>query len=337
MTEQQQNDIVFYKPKGKAPILQVNLTQNTVWLNQQQISHLFKTDRSVITKHINNIYRTKELLSESTCAKFAQVQTEGRRMVKRSIFHYNLDVIISVGYRINSKVATQFRIWATNILRDYIVKGYAVNQKRLRQAEQHLVELSKTVKVMQNVADTRKLSRSETQGLFKIISDFTYGLQVLDDFDRNQLKVTGTKKKLLFILDYESARRSIQTMKRQIQSKGEELGLFGIEKDKSLEGSLKNIYQTIDGVDAYPTIEEKTAHLLYFIIKNHPFVDGNKRIAASLFLWFLDGNRCLYKRDGSRRIVDNALVALTLMVASSRPEDKDIIIKVIVNLINRNN
>jgi prophage maintenance system killer protein/biotin operon repressor len=332
-----QTDIVIYKPKGKAPALEVHLTEDTVWLTQSQIAELFQSSRVNITEHIQHIFTEGELEQESTCRKFRLVRQEGGRKITRNIEHFNLDVIISVGYRVKSKIATHFRIWATNVLREYTVKGYALNKKRLQEREQGLDELTQSIILIQSVAETRLLSKDETRGLLQVISDYAYGLKMLDDFDRRSLSIQDTQEEVKFVLDYETARRSIDEMTNQLKKSGKELELFGVEKDDSLKGSLKSIYQTVGGKDAYSSVEEKAAHLLYFVIKNHPFVDGNKRIAALLFLWFLDENRCLYKHDGSRRIADNALVALTLMLAVSRPEDKDIMIKVIVNLINRRN
>ncbi len=332
-----QTDIVIYKSRGVEPTLEVNLTEDTVWLNQQQVSKLFQAERSVIAKHINNIYKTGELKRTATCAKFAQVQIEGGRLVQRLILHYNLDMIISVGYRVNSKVATHFRIWATNVLRDYTVRGYALNKQRLQERERGLDELTQSIKLIQSVAETRQLSQTETRGLLQVISDYAYGLKTLDDFDRRSLTIQDTHEEVKFVLDYETTRKSIDEMTIQLKKSGEEVSLFGVEKDYSLKGSLRSIYQTVGGKDAYPSVEEKAAHLLYFVIKNHPFVDGNKRVGASLFLWFLDRNSCLYRKDGSKRIADNALVALTLMVAQSIPEEKELIVKVIVNLINREN
>lgn len=290
-----------------------------------------------MSEHINNIYRERELARRATVRKFRTVQTEGNRQVTRNIDHYNLDVIISVGYRVKSKVGTHFRIWATNVLREYTVKGYALNQRRLRETQERLDELTRSIRLIQTVAETRKLSQDETRGLLQVISDYAYGLKTLDAFDRRSLTIRETREEIKFILDYEVARRSIAEMAGQLKKSGEEVGLFGVEMGESLKGSLKSIYQTVGGKDAYPSVEEKAAHLLYFVIKDHPFVDGNKRIGASLFLWFLDRNGCLYGENGSKRIADNALVALTLMVAKSNPEEKNLMVKVIVNLINREN
>ncbi len=334
MTKKENTNIVIYKPKGKAPTLKVRLSEENVWLTQKQIGRLFGVKRPAITKHLTNIFKSDELEKNSVSSILEHTASDGK--VYKTQF-YSLDAIISIGYRVNSLQATHFRIWATNVLREYTVKGYALNKKRLKEREQALAEISQSIKTLQTVAETKKLSQDEIQGLIQVISDYAYGLKTLDDYDRQRLTVKDTEKKIKFKLDYQMARKSINAIKAHLKKSGMDIGFFGIEKDDSLKGSLKSIYQSINGEDAYSSIEEKAAHLLYFIIKNHPFTDGNKRIAASLFLWFLEENGCLYKKDCSRRIADNALVALTLMVAVSRPEDKDIMIKVIVNLINKNN
>lgn len=329
-----QTDIVIYKPIGKEPTLVVQLKEETIWLDAHQIASLFGVNRPAIVKHINNIYKTGELEKKLTCSILEQVAADGKL---RKMNFYSLDMIISVGYRVNSKVATLFRIWASNVLRDYTVRGYALNKQRLQERERGLDELTQSIKLIQSVAETRQLSKDETRGLLQVISDYAYGLKTLDDFDRRSLTIQDTHEEVKFVLDYETARRSIDEMSAQLKKSGEDVSLFGVEKDDSLKGSLRSIYQTVGGKDAYPSVEEKAAHLLYFVIKNHPFVDGNKRIGASLFLWFLDRNSCLYREDGKKRVADNALVALTLMVAQSNPEEKELIVKVIVNLINREN
>lgn len=239
-------DIVIYKPKGKAPALEVQLKEDTVWLSQNQFCSLFQRDKRTISEHINNIFREKELSKGSTIRKFRTVQLEGKREVERNIDHYNLDVIISVGYRIKSKVGTQFRIWATNVLKEHLIKGYTINEKRLKHSQQNLADLIKSVRLLQNAADVKQLSQDETQGLLAVLSDFAYGLNVLDDYDRNKLKIKGSRKKVLFRLDVNKVRNSVNTMKRKMK----EPGLFGVEKDQSLDSSLKIIYQTVSGKDA---------------------------------------------------------------------------------------
>jgi len=246
--------------------------------------------------------------------------------------YYNLDAIISVGYKVNSKRGTEFRIWATQVLKDHIVKGYTVNEKRLRDENARLKELQETVDLLGRIIDQRQLAGQEAEGLLKVVADYSQALKLLDDYDYSRLTIGDVTDKARFVITYEAARSAIDKLASSFDST-----LFGREKDDSFKGSLGAIYQTFDGKEVYPSIEEKAAHLLYFVVKNHSFVDGNKRIAASLFLWFLDANGILYRNDRDKRIGDNALVALTLMIAESKSEEKDVIIKVVVNLINRKN
>ncbi|OPY89674.1 MAG: Fic/DOC family protein [Syntrophus sp. PtaU1.Bin208] len=337
MTEESKGEIVIYQTKSGKTALDVKLHKETVWLNLNQMAALFGRDKSVISRHINNIYREGELTLDSTVAKFATVEKEGSRTVKREVDFYNLDVIISIGYRVKSQRGTQFRIWATQVLKDHILKGYSLNEKRLREQTANLFQLQKTIVLMQQVMEGRELVRDEATGLLQVIVDYSYALSLLDQYDHQQLKIGNTTKKIPFVLTYETARRAIDKLGEQSKKEGQPIALFGREKDQSFKGSLGAIYQTFDGKEVYPSIEEKAAHLLYFVIKNHAFIDGNKRIGAFLFVWFLDANGILYTDDGRKRIGDNALVALTLMIAESCPEDKDIMTKVIVNLINRDN
>ena len=325
--------IIIYQTADGQTSIDVKLEQETIWLTQYQMTTLFETDRSSLTKHIKNIYQSEELSREATCAKIAQVQKEGKRTIKRNIDHYNLDMIISVGYRVNSKRGTQFRIWANRILKEYLVKGYAINEKRLKEQSSKLEELKQTVKLLDNVLQSQSLNSNEATGLLKVITDYTYALDVLDKYDHQQIKVGPVTKKTGFRITYKEAMNAITELKNKFGGSV----LFGNEKDESFKSSLAAIYQTFDGKELYPAVEEKAAHLLYFVVKNHSFSDGNKRIAAFLFVWFLERNKLLYKEDGSRRLADNALVALTLMIAESKPEEMDTIIKVVVNLINRNN
>jgi prophage maintenance system killer protein len=337
MNDGSRGEIVIYQTKGGEAALEVKLEQETVWLSMNQMADLFERDKSVISRHIHNIYQEGELKLGSTVAKFATVRQEGARSVEREVDFYNLDVIISVGYRVRSQRGTQFRIWATQILKDHILKGYSINEKRLREQNARLIELQKTVGLLQRVMEGRELARDEATGLLQVITDYSYALSLLDQYDHQKLKIRRTTKKSPFALTYEAARRAINKLGEQSRKKGQSVALFGREKDQSFQGSIGAIYQTFDGKEVYPSIEEKAAHLLYFVVKNHSFIDGNKRIGAFLFIWFLDTSGILYAGDGRKRIGDNALVALTLMIAESRPEDKDIITKVIVNLINRDN
>ena len=323
-------EIVIYQTQDGGTSLEVRLENDTVWLDQYQMAELFDTDRTSIVRHVNNIYRTEELEREATCAKIAQVQKEGNRTVKRQINFYNLDMIISVGYRINSKRGTQFRIWANKILKDYLVKGYAVNEKMKLQ---QYTDLKQTVKLLSHVLESKELSADEATGLLQVISDYTYALDTLDRYDYQQLTVERTTEEEPFRATYDTAMEAI----RYLQNKFGDSGLFGNEKDESFKSSINTIYQTFDGQELYPSVEEKAAMLLYLVTKNHSFSDGNKRIAAFLFLWFLEKNGILYRPDGTKLIENNALVALTLMIAESRTEEKDTIVKVVINLINQNN
>ena len=258
---------------------------------------------------------------------------EGGHPVERAIEYYNLDLILSVGYRVNSKRGTQFRIWATQVLRDHLLKGYTVNEQRLRVQVARLKELQETVDLLGRVIQERQLTGGEAEGLLKVVTDYSLALSLLDQYDHQQLTIRDTTSPTSFGLTYETAKGAIAKMAAQAGMGG----LFGQEKDESFKSSIGTIYQTFGGQELYPSIEEKAAHLLYFVIKNHSFVDGNKRIAAFLFVWFLDTNRILYRQDGTKRLADNALVALTLLIAESKPRDKDILVKVLVNLINRGN
>lgn len=321
--------IIYQTPDGNTQ-LDVKLDNETVWLDQYQMAELFKTDRTSIVRHINNIYKTKELDKDSTCAKIAQVQIEGNREVKRQISYYNLDAIISVGYRVNSKRGTQFRIWANSVLKEYLIKGYAINQNA---KSEQLDDLKKTVKLLSNVLKNKELTADEATGLLRVITDYTYALDTLDRYDFQKLEIEKTTTEESFKADYNNAMEAIHVLRDKFGSGG----LFGNEKDQSFKSSISTIYQTFGGEELYPSIEEKASMLLYLVTKNHSFSDGNKRIAAFLFLWFLENNGILYRSDSTRLIENNTLVALTLMIAESRTEEKDMMVKVVVNLINKNN
>lgn len=323
-------EIVIYQTKDGKTSIDVKLENETVWLNQAQMAELFQTDRTSIVKHVNNIYKSEELEKDSTCAKIAQVQMEGNRTIKRHIIYYNLDMIISVGYRVNSMRGTQFRIWANKILKDYLIKGYAINQQ-VKAAQ--LEDLKSTVRLLSNVIEHKQLTLDEANGLLRVITDYTYGLDTLDKYDYQQLEVDSTTPTEEFRATYEEAMEAIHLLQEKFGSSD----LFGNEKDQSFKSSINTIYQTFGGEELYPSIEEKAAMLFYLVVKNHSFSDGNKRIAAFLFLWFLEKNGILYKSDGSKLIGNNTLVALTLMIAESRTEEKDVMVKVVINLINKNN
>ncbi len=315
---------IFKTEKGTE--INVQLDNNTVWLDAHLIAALFNVQRPAIVKHIGNIYKAAELDRGSTCSKMEQVAADGKR---RKMNLYNLDVIISVGYRVNSKEATRFRQWANKILKDYLVKGYAINERRLAQKREQLFELQKVVALQSEILKRKKLSETEAVGLLKVIGGYSKALDLLDDYDHQRLELKTNEAKTAYKITYTEARAAIDELGRQTKFEG----LFGREKDDSFKGSLENIFQTFDGKDLYPSIEEKAAHLLYFVVKNHSFTDGNKRIAAFLFIWFLDLNHLLFDENGFKKMADETLVALTLMIAESHSGDKDMMVKVIVNLL----
>lgn len=323
------NIVIYQTPDGETSI-DVRLEGDTVWLSRMQIAELLQTKPQNISLHIGNIYREQELDANSTRKDFFLVQTEGKREVSRRIQLYNLDVIISVGYRVKSKRATQFRIWANKVLKEYIIKGYAINQNaRIEQLE----ELKQTIAIMNNVIAAQQVTKDEAIGLLRVISDYTYALDTLDRYDFQQLEISNVTTLEGFRATYENAMEALRTLKRRFG----ESALFANEKDESFKSTLGAIYQTFGGEELYPSVEEKAANLLYLVVKNHSFSDGNKRIAAFLFLWFLENNGILYRKDGTRLLDNNTLVALTLMIAESNVEEKEIMIKVVVNLINHNN
>ena len=325
------NSIEIYRSQDGSIQLNVKLENDTVWLTQSQMAELFGVDRTSIVRHIRNIYKSEELDQNSTCAKNAQVRTEGHRSILREIPYYNLDMIISVGYRVNSKNATSFRRWATSVLKQYLIKGYAINQQiKLDRYN----ELKDVVRLMsRTVGLQEKVTSEEYGGLFNVISNYVYALDTLDHYDYQSLSIQKTTKEEPFRATYENAMEAINALKEKFGGSQ----WFANEKDDSFKSSIGQIYQTFGGEDLYPSVEEKAAMLLYLVVKNHSFSDGNKRIAAMLFLWFLNNNQVLYAEDGHKRIADNTLVALTLMIAESRTEEKDVMVKVVVNLINKEN
>lgn len=325
------NSIEIYRSLDGSIQLNVKLENDTVWLTQSQMAELFGVDRTSIVRHIRNIYKSEELDQNSTCAKNAQVRTEGHRSILREIPYYNLDMIISVGYRVNSKNATSFRRWATSVLKQYIIKGYAINQQiKLDRYN----ELKDVVRLMsRTVGLQEKVTSEEYGGLFNVISDYVYALDTLDHYDYQSLSIQKITKIEPFRATYDNAMEAINALKEKFGGSQ----WFANEKDDSFKSSIGQIYQTFGGEDLYPSVEEKAAMLLYLVVKNHSFSDGNKRIAAMLFLWFLNNNHVLYAEDGHKRIADNTLVALTLMIAESRTEEKDVMVKVVVNLINKEN
>ena len=317
--------ILYNTPDGQTNI-EVRLVNETVWLTQAQMAELFQKDQSVIARHITNVFKEGELYRESNM----QIVHNTLSKYKPTSL-YNLDVIISVGYRVKSKRGTDFRIWARGILKQYLVKGYAVND---RMRHEQISELRQLVSMLGRTIQNQPLiSTDETNALFEVVTDYTYALDTLDNYDYQRLTISQTTQEELFHATYENAMEEIVKLRHRFGGST----LFGNEKDDSFKSSIGQIYQTFGGEELYPSVEEKAAMLLYLVTKNHSFSDGNKRIAATLFLWFLNENRILYRPDGSKRLPDNTLVALTLMIAESRPDEKDIMVKVVVNLINQNN
>ncbi len=324
-----ENKIVIYQSSENNPEIEVQFEDNTFWLNLNQISILFERDKSVISRHIANILKEGEINTSnifSTVAKNATVQIEGKRSVNRQIVYYSLDVVLSVGYRVSSVKGTQFRIWATKKLNNFLVKGYAINQKRLD-------ELSQMVSIIAQSTKKNGLQLNEAKGLLNILSNYTQSYILLNQFDSNNLNTNNLNENITYEIKYEEAKPEIEILKQKLIDLKEATSLFGNEKDNSLKGILGNILQTFDGQYLYPSIEEQSANLLYFIIKNHPFSDGNKRIGAFMFVWFLEKNRHLLDKNGTAKINEYGLVALALLVAQSNPSDKNLMISLIINLI----
>ncbi len=321
---------IFTSADGKST-LKVQFDHDSVWLSQKQMGELFAKDTDTVGLHVRNIFKEGELEADSTTEESSVVQSEGSRTVRRNVKFYNLDVIISVGYRVKSQRGTQFRQWATGVLRDHLVQGYTLNQQRLEEQTQKFVEMQQAVALLARTLEQQQLGSDTGQDVLQVITDYAYALTTLDRYDHGTLLVEGTSDPAVFVFEYDEAITIVQSMKGELD------GLLGQEKDQGFKSALGAIYQTFDGKDLYPSIEEKAANLLYFTVKNHAFTDGNKRIAAAVFIYFLFANRCLYRTDGSKRLADNALVALTLLIAESKPEEKETIVKVTVNLINRSN
>ena len=326
-----ENKIVIYQTEDGQTQIDVRMENETVWLTQAQMAELFQTDRTSIVRHINNIYKVEELERDATCAKIAQVQKEGERTVRRLVSYFNLDMIISVGYRVNSKRGVKFRQWANRVLKQYLMKGYAVNERIRRE---QIGELRQLVQLVGRTLQNREMSSEvESQDLLDVVVDYTYALDTLDNYDYERLSIDKITPEESFRATYEGAMWEIERLRERFGGSV----LFGNEKDDSFKSSIGQIYQTFGGEELYPSVEEKAAMLLYLVTKNHSFSDGNKRIAATLFLWFLNGNHILYNADGSKRLADSTLVALTLMIAESKTEDMEVMVKVVVNLINKNN
>lgn len=331
MTDNLNDKIIIYQSEDGKTQLDVKLEGETVWLTQAQMVELFQTSKQNVSLHINNIYKEGELEKEATVKDYLTVQSEGARTIHRRVKYYNLDMIISVGYRVNTKRGIRFRQWANSVLKQYLVKGYAINENIRKQ---QIAELRQLVQVVgRTIQQQPAKSTDESNALFDVVVDYTYALDTLDDYDYQRLHIARITKEEPFHATYENAMHEIDLLRQKFGGSV----LFGNEKDESFKSSIGQIYQTFGGVELYPSVEEKAAMLLYLVTKNHSFSDGNKRIAATLFLWFMNNNNILYRPDGSKRIADNTLVALTLMIAESKTEEKDIMVKVVVNLINQAN
>ena len=329
------SEIVIYNSSDNQTQIEVTFEQDSVWLTQGQIVTLFQSSKANISEHTKHIFNEGELEKNQTVRKFRTVRIEGKKEVSRELTHYNLDLIISVGYRVNSKQGTQFRRWATQRLKEYLIQGYALNEKRLKESEGKFIDLQRAVKLAAQAGNNENLSSVEAKGILGVLEQYAYALATLDKYDHQQLTIAVPSEAETKIerLSYENAIQQIRVW-RVYQKAG---NLFGNEKDQSFRSSLETIYQTFDAEDLYPSFEEKAANLLYFIVKNHSFSDGNKRIAAGLFVYFLYMNNKLLNDLGFKRIGDNALVAITIMIAESKSEEKDIMVKLVVNLINSNN
>lgn len=306
-------DIVIYKTKDNSIEVQVQLKKDTLWLNQTEITTLFERDQSVVSRHISNIFKELELHKESNMQKMHIANSD------KPVAFYSLDVIISLGYRVKSKRATQFRIWANKVLKEHLINGYSINKRKLEQLQKTIQLVKRTSKITEN-----------SNGLIDILSDYSSALDILDGFDHQTLTKEVVNTLVSYKINYKEAKEAIEKLRIKFGGSS----LFGNEKDASFKSSISTIDQTFDGKELYPSIEEKAANLLYFVVKNHSFTDGNKRIAAWLFVWYLNQNDYLYKEDNSKRITNNTLVALTLMIAESNPNEKEMMINVIVNLIN---
>jgi prophage maintenance system killer protein len=317
------SSLEIYRSEGQTQI-DVRFENETVWLSLNQISSMFARDKSVVSRHLKNIYSSGELDQNSTVAKNATVQIEGGRQVIRELEFYNLDVIISIGYRVNSKVGTHFRQWATQRLKDYLIKGYAVNQERLSQLQQ-------SFQLIREAALSEDFSKSQVKEIIDVLADYAIGLDILDGYDKQNLELGMVQPNPVFQISYQEAKLAIEELRIKFGAST----LFGNEKDDSFKSSISTINQTFDGKELYPSVEEKAAHLLYFVVKNHSFTDGNKRIAAWLFVWYLAKNNYLLNSKGNPKVANNALATITLMVALSKPEEKELMVLVIVNSINK--
>ena len=331
-TTKNQKQILIYQAEDGSFQTEIRLESDTIWLNQKQISELFNTSTDNIGLHIKNVYADGELSEEATTEDYSVVRLEGKRKVNRRVKHYNLDAIISVGYRVNSKQGTQFRIWANKVLREYLLQGYALNESRLKQQTKQIVQLKETLALFQEAQQT-SLGHDEAKGLLSVLTEYTHSFILLNQYDTDNFPKGGLSENITEEINTKEAMYAINLLKKNLIADKEASSLFGNPKDDSFNAILGNIIQSFDGKYLYPSIEEQAAHLLYFIVKNHPFTDGNKRIGALIFIWFLQRNKHLLKRNGEAKINDNALVAITLLVAQSQPNQKKVMIDLIINLI----
>ena len=324
----EKGEVILYKTPQNETELVVKLSKETVWLSLDQMATLFDRDKSVISRHIKNIFQEKELNSNSVVAKYATTAADGKTY---RVDYYNLDVIISVGYRIKSQNGVRFRIWASKILKQYLIKGYAINEKRLLEVKNRLNDLKQTITFLQGQSK-KKLLKGQEAEILQLLADYSKTLSLLQQYDQKKIK-TQRGKSSEFILEYETCRKIIDQLKQKLIQKGEAGDLFAQEQSTAFISIIKGLYQTFNKKLLYPTVEDKAAHLLYLIVKDHPFIDGNKRSAAFLFIYYLDQSNHLFRSSGERKINDNALTALTLLIAESDPQDKEIMIKIVKQLL----
>ena len=331
-TDNNHKQTLIYQAEDGSFQIEVRLELETIWLVQKQMAELFGTSTDNIGLHLKNIYSEGELSEKATTEDYSVVRFEGARKVKRKVKHYNLDAIISVGYRVNSKQGTQFRIWANQVLKEYLVQGYALNEFRLHQQKEQINRLKKAVMLFQRVQQ-EYLDYAEASGLLSVLTEYTHSFALLNQYDTGNFPQGGLNKQVVNVIKSPEALEAIDNLRVRLMVQKEATALFGSPKDDSFIGILSSIVQSFNGEYLYPSIEEQAAHLLYFIVKNHPFIDGNKRIGAFMFIWFLQRNKHHLKKNGEPKINDNALVAITLLVAQSAPGQKEIMVELIINLI----
>ncbi|MFH1076853.1 MAG: virulence protein RhuM/Fic/DOC family protein [Pseudomonadota bacterium] len=327
---QNKGEIIIYTNAEGTIQTEVRLQKESLWLSLNQIAELFERDKSVISRHIKKIYSEEELDESATVAKYATVQIEGGRKIERAIEFYNLDMILSVGYRVNSKRGTQFRIWANRILKEHLVQGYTINQKRLAEQQSQIARLKESIRLVERSLLDNIETMDQARSVIKVLSDFSQGLEILDSYDHDSLETSGKTHTPAVVIKKQEFLEVVSAMRRDFDS-----DMFGKPKDNSFDSSVCQIYQSFAGTELYPTIEHKAAILLYLVVKNHSFVDGNKRIAAALFLYFLEKNKLLTRPDGQIAISNDGLAALTLLIAVSKPEEKDTMIQIAITIMNR--